>query len=412
MPSHPLFTDKTIALSASVAVTVGLEEAVLLTILNDAASLQGNQWIRLHNQALRNQLPFWDDVSIRRVLRSLIDQNQVHIRGDIFPEGEGIIFAFADSVTHTRNQPSAPQAQTQVQARSASQNQAAVRGHQPLTANWQPQPDTLKRIEQHGIPAAFAMHHLDSFILRGQEQGANRSDWNHRFFQFVKGQWVYTQNDANRQRSQDLKPHFQRQAQQTNGNERSAFKVVNDEAKPINNDWQPSPDACQILQRAGIDPQFIDDAVAEFVLYWAERGDAFKTWNSKFIQQVRQQWARYSASVEHSPLPTRISENWQPAEDCFDILSMGHIDPAFARNLIPEFVLYWRDSNQVHTSWNSRYLQYVKQQWGKRLSGSGQSTNQTGLQHGEQGAQQTAAQPGYATAEASVQRLQDTSWAD
>src|SRR5690606_41518334 len=43
MPSHPLFTDKTIALSATLAATIGLEEAVLLTVLNDAASIRSEE---------------------------------------------------------------------------------------------------------------------------------------------------------------------------------------------------------------------------------------------------------------------------------------------------------------------------------------------------------------------------------
>ena len=71
-----------------------------------------------------------------------------------------------------------------------------------------------------------------------------------------------------------------------------------------------------------------------------------------------------------------------------------------AGELIAEFVLYWRDSNQVHNSWNSRFLQYVKQQWGKGLA------QHTGGIH----EQQSNHQPGYSTAEASRKRLQDTNW--
>lgn len=408
MPSHPLLTDKTIPLSATLAATIGLEEAVLLTVFNDAASLQGQAWVRLHNQALRNQLPFWDDVTIRRVLHSLIDKGLVQLQGDVFPDGEGLIFGFGQ------------QSAMQQQARQPQQSQSHMASpHQPLNNQWQPNADTLTRLEQHGISSAFAMTQLDSFILKGQELGANRRDWNHRFFQHVKSQWAYTQNDAARQQKQMQQQKFGQPAfaqAQTNiqdaSRDRTAFNVQADEAKAIQSDWLPSQDACQILQRAGIDPQFIQDAVPEFVLYWAERGDAFKTWNSKFIQHVRQQWARYSASVEHSTVPTRIAENWQPDPDCFDILSMGHIDHQFAQSLVPEFVLYWRDSNQVHTSWNSRFLQYVKQQWAKRLAQSKQTSHQAnnpGEQHGQH-TQHATAQPGYTTAEASVQRLKDTSW--
>lgn len=388
MPSHPLFSDKTIALSATLAATIGLEEAVLLTVLNDAASLQNQAWARLGKQALRQQLPFWDDVTIRRVLQSLLDKGLLNLTGPMFPDAEGLIYTFTAPGSLNVTPPAtaaAAAAVMEARAPAARPQQPAGVRKEPLPERWQPNADTLQRLEQHGIPASFSWTQLDAFLLQGQEQGANRNDWNVRFFRYVKSQWVFTRNDASKQQ-QRL--------------ERTAFNPAQDEASPIQHSWQPSADACQILQRAGIDPQFIADAVPEFVLYWAERGDVSKTWNSKFIQHVRQQWARYSASVEHSSLPTRIADNWQPSPDCFDILAMGHIDRRFAEQLVPEFVLYWRDSNQVHNSWNSRFLQYVKQQWGKRLAQS------SGEHHG----QQATAQPGYTTAEASVRRLKDTSW--
>ncbi|MEK9712223.1 MAG: DnaT-like ssDNA-binding domain-containing protein [Thalassolituus sp.] len=403
MPIHPLISDHTINLSATLAATIGLEEAVLLTVLNDAARLQTQPQARLNSDTLRRQVSFWDDAAIKRTLESLIAKGLLQIHGPAFGQSAGIIFSFGD--VGSEIQPAETPAQT---IRHAAQQRPPASENNPATASqaprpnppvptqpipmpekWQPAEETVQRLEQHGIPRAFSFSQMDAFILQGQEQGGNRNDWNTRFFRFIKNQWVYTQNDAGR---------FRRQQ------ERTAFTPTQEEAQPITPDWQPSTDAAQILQRAGIDPQFIQDAVPEFVLYWSERGDAVKTWNSKFIQHVRQQWARYTAAVEHSPLPTRIDTNWQPAEDCFDILGMGHIPRDFASALIAEFVLYWRDSNQVHNSWNSRFLQYVKQQWAKRLA---QSSGQTGGSHG----QQTTAQPGYATAEASVSRLSDTSWA-
>ena len=40
-----------------------------------------------------------------------------------------------------------------------------------------------------------------------------------------------------------------------------------------------------------------DDAVPEFVLYWRERGETIKTLNSKFINHILRQWARYSSAL-------------------------------------------------------------------------------------------------------------------
>ncbi|MDF1764569.1 MAG: DnaT-like ssDNA-binding domain-containing protein [Oleibacter sp.] len=405
MPSHPLFNDQIISLSATLAATIGLEEAILLTTLNDAARLQRHATARLSHHTLRAQLPFWDDVTLRKVLQSLLDKGLLSLSSPMFPEGEGLLYSFTDSgLSQTPDQisgqasaPNSKPTASQPAAMNPTVNGAGSLGvtpsstaangvNRPMPSQWQPSNEALQRLDQHGIPRAFCFAHLDAFVLAGQEQGGNRNDWNTRFFRHIKKQWVFTNNDANRSRLQN--------------NERSAFNPVADEAQPIRNGWHPSDDAKQILQRAGIDPQFIDDAVPEFILYWSERGDVHKTWNSKFIQHVRQQWARYTAAVEHSPLPTRITDDWQPSPDCYDILDMGHIPRDFATALVAEFVLYWRDANQVHNSWNSRFLQYAKQQWGKRLAQPG----------GEVNGQQTSAQPSYATAEASLQRLKDTSW--
>ncbi len=382
MPVHPLISDHAISLSATLAATIGLEEAILLSVLNDAARLQTQPQARLNSDTLRRQVPFWNDDTITRVLSSLIDKGLLQIHGPAFTQAAGIVFSFANAPAQTVQTPRhAPAKDTRsVPARPS---------HMP--EQWQPSEEAVQRLEQHGIPRAFSFSQLDAFVLQGQEQGSNRNDWNTRFFRFIKNQWVYAQNDAGR---------FRRQQ------ERTGFQPSQEEALPITADWQPSSDALQILQRASIDPQFIQDAVPEFVLYWQERGDVFKTWNSKFIQHVRQQWARFTAAVEHSPMPTRIESNWQPAEDCYDILGMGHIPREFATALVGEFVLYWRDSNQVHNSWNSRFLQYVKQQWAKRHAASS-AVSTTGGNNG----QQTTAQPGYSTAEASVSRLSDTSWA-
>ncbi|MFK4754299.1 DnaT-like ssDNA-binding domain-containing protein [Oceanobacter antarcticus] len=407
MSSHPLFTDFSIPLSVTLAATIGLEDAVLLTIINQAAVLQhdsSRHGIRLARETVRQQLPFWDDVTIRRTLASLVDKGLVRLHGPMYPESIELVLSF-DQSQSTVNA-SAQQGETSQAMGTGSIGRGSIgrgsigtgspstsaipTGHQGISNDWQPGADTLTRLQQHGIPTSFIWIQRDAFLLQGQEQGANRNDWNTRFFRFVKKQWVYAQNDAERQR-----------LQQENQLNRSGFNVASDEAAPIGHQWRPSEDALQILQRSGIDQQFIDDAVAEFILYWRERGDALKTWNSKFIQHIRQQWARYSAAMEHSTVPLPIASDWQPSRDCYDILAMAHIDPQFARERVAEFVLYWRDSHQVHNSWNSRFLQYIKQQWARQLS-------QPTTQGGKNG--QTTAEPDYTTVEASLRRLNDTSW--
>ncbi len=386
---HPLIADKTLVFSPALAASIGLEEAIVLTWLNDVATAMGGiQW-HINNDQVRQALPFWDDQKIRLVLRKLHEKGLLRLISPLFPEAPQLIYCFANH-TEQSNRPS-------------HVRQVAIK--EPMQQQWQPSADTITRLKHNSVPEEFSFAQLDAFMIKSQEQGVNRNDWNTQFFRFVRNQWVYEQANASKQQ-QRLAYTAGLETQSPDRQER--FQIKREEAGPISQQWQPSLDAQQILQRAGINAQFIQDSIPEFVLYWQERGDAHKTWNTKFIQHVRQQWARYSSSLEHSSVPTRISDDWQPVNDCYDILTMAHIDVTFAKNLIAEFVLYWRDSNQLQTSWNSKFLQYVKQQWARQLN---QGSHTGGQAHaGSQSGTQSHSQPGYATAAASRQRLSDTDW--
>jgi hypothetical protein len=151
--------------------------------------------------------------------------------------------------------------------------------------------------------------------------------------------------------------------------------------------WQPSEDALEILLRSGITQDFVEDAIPEFILYWRDRGDVSSTWDTRFIAHIRRQWARYESSARFDTAPQRIDSDWQPSEDVYDIVRMANIEVDFARELLPEFVIYWRDTNQVYSSWNSRFLQHVKTRWARRLNGEGQHLQDYGQKH------QSAAEP-------------------
>src|SRR5690606_40997378 len=91
------------------------------------------------------------------------------------------------------------------------------------------------------------------------------------------------------------------------------------------------------------------------VRYMKKRDEVSRTWNSTFIQHVKRQWVRYNSALEHDSEPRRIPENWQPGADVYDVLRLANIDLEFARRQVPEFLLFWRESNQVHSSWNTKF---------------------------------------------------------
>jgi hypothetical protein len=129
-------------------------------------------------------------------------------------------------------------------------------------------------------------------------------------------------------------------------------------------------------------------------------------WEAKFFNHVLHRWrqcqsVQFDGTAQTSQSAHKLmSKEWQPSDDVYDALRLANIDFEFAAQLIPEFVIYWRDSNQAHRSWNSRFLHYVKHRWGQRA-------NRTVLTRGATQARSAS------TRSMSLETLvNDRSWAD
>ncbi|MEP1473083.1 MAG: DnaT-like ssDNA-binding domain-containing protein [Halieaceae bacterium] len=374
MSESSLVPERQLVFSPALAATIGLEEAILLQHLQAefghqvAQTRNGFAWLSVERDYLLRSLPFWSAVDLHRISRSLVEKGVILIDSPPLHSEERLVFALNEPVRQTPapavSPPPAP-----VQRRNAG----------TLPGNWSPSEDMLQLLGlNHNIPRQFALDQLEDFIFYWRERGETSHAWENKFRQHVMSNW-------------------RRQQQQ----QAESFEV---QPMPLDKYWRPSGDAREIMSRAGVEESFIDQAIPEFILYWRERGSAPKELNSRFIQHIRMQWARYSSSLEHSTEPRRISEQWQPANDVYDILEMSHIDKAFADSLIREFIMYWQDSNQVHTSWNSKFLQHVKYHWAKR-----HKMEQTDNKHGgQQGPHSTGRTRDTSLAD----DLSDTSWAD
>jgi hypothetical protein len=233
----------------------------------------------------------------------------------------------------------------------------------------------MAQLQQRGISASFARQQLPEFIAYWSERGEINHAWSAKFLSHVVRAFERHKSDL-------------------------PF-AISSEASAMNMQWQPSIDAMDILKNIGIDPSFISDSVPEFMLYWQERGDATNTWNSKFIQHVKRQWAKYTSTLKYDTEPKRIAANWQPEPEVFDIIAMANIDKTFAQQCIQEFVLYWKESNQLHSSWNSKFLQHVKYRWAQQHQ----------LQGFNNAGQQDTSKQSTATA-SFIATHTDRSWAD
>ncbi len=330
--SHSIIPEQPIVVSPTLAASIGLEQAVLLQHIDKLSALAPTQqreqllWLDTSLAQLAEQLPFWPPAAVNRLLRDLQELGMIVLS----PTPGDAAQPFAVAINQ-RTSP-APQARSRAEPIGASR----------IAPDWQPGLALREQLGMQGIEPGFIDSSIDEFVLYWRERGESSHAWSSKFMQHVTRRWQQQQQrNAEAGRPRAGSSHMQKR-------------------------WQPNPDAVEILQRMGISGNFIDDAIAEFVLYWQERGDAQSTWNSKFVTHVKRQWARYTHTLKNDTEPRPIPVSWHPDQEVYEILALANIDGDFAERLLPEFVLYWRDKNELHHSWNTRFLQHVKHRWARR----------------------------------------------
>ena len=376
MSDFSLIPERQLLFSPLLAATIGLEEAILLQHLqplfehHSPQTRNGYAWLSVDRTFLLRTLPFWSAEDLHRISRSLADKGVLLIDSAPLHTATQLVFALNEPVKPT-DKPSTLEPVTLAPTKRSA-------GLLPL--HWSPSEDLLQLLSlNHNIPRQFALDQLEDFIFYWRERAEASHAWENRFRQHIISAW---------------RRHQQNQAE--------SFRVP--PTTTLDNNWRPSADAMEIMERGEIEREFIEQSVPEFILYWRERGANPKELNSKFIQHIRIQWAKYTSSLEHSTEPKRIADHWQPSGDVFDILRLSHIDTQFAQSLVPEFIVYWRDSNQAQTSWNSKFIQHVKHHWAKR-----HQIEQAGHSNGGHKETSTTGR----TRDRSLQQdLTDTSWAE
>lgn len=405
--SDTLFPERALSFSPALASTLGLEEAVMLQGLQEIAlHSMGGDWHHCDKSRFERLFPFWQAADIERISRSLLDKGVIQLRNDAYTQAQHLYFclkasgsAASASVAAASQQTSTQQAtarqsvSTQVQTHdapapsaisTARQVQASPNTRanpvslansqkQALEPQWQPDKDTLMQLQRLGVSSEFIAQQLPEFVSYWRQRGDTAYAWGNKFMRQVIQEWRRKQAAEHRE-------------------------------APMERGWRPSEDAMELLLRIDINREFIEDAVPEFVLYWRERGDGQATWNSKFVAHVKTQWARFNATLQHDKEPRAISPHWQPSNDVYDILGMANIDRKFATEQLAEFVLYWLDSNQLHASWNTKFLQHVKYRWARQHeydTGGTHAGRQNGSAAGAAGAKDTP-----------FERLTDRSWAN
>jgi len=338
--SLSLLPERPLLISPTLASTIGLEEALMLQMLAEIVTLgevvkrplnPNLAWVKLGNDELQETFPFWTPDDIKRVLTSLQTLGILLI--DPLQEGNQHNFFAIDDTTSSESLGSVPSRKGQVSQPMEASAASAI----PL--NWYPDDNWVKVCKQQSIPEKFIRDLVPEFVNYWRDRGQARFSWGNAFYKHVLKEW---RNEQSRQ---------------------GAFEL----ATTMSADWRPSEDAVGILVNAEINARFIEDAIPEFVLYWRERGAVHGAWNSKFIEHIRRQWAKFSASFGRDDTPNLIPDQWEPSTECYEILQLAEIDESYAYSRVPEFVMYWKDSKQVNPSWNTVFLRFIKQDWARKL---------------------------------------------
>lgn len=341
--SSSLIPERPLLISPTLAATIGLDEAVMLHVISEmqlrqaSENREGLTWVETDHDTLAIWLPFWDADKIKQVQQSLVDKGLVQI--DLSNPGQ--VKIAINQRGNTRPQPSRQNTPPQPRQQPGSTSPSGQATQ--ISDDWKPSEDLYALCAKRNIPRQFIDEHIRLFVISQQERRRAQYSWHNTFYKYILREW---ENSRTHKNLKELEAN-------------------------MSADWQPGEDAFSILEHAGINHSFIEDAIPEFVLYWRETGLKTSTWNTKFIAHVRRQWAKFESALEHDATPKLLPGDYQPSEEVFEVLEMANIDPHFAQELIPEFILYWRERKEVSASWHTKFLQHVKYKWSHRSEDKG-----------------------------------------
>ena len=372
--------EKSINFSPTLAVTIGLEEAILLQLLqeclshNDIRMEDGLRWANLKEEKLLELAPFWKPNDIMRYMSCLQAKGILLLYEERRCEVKYYNFAFNE---HKQNREISTLDKSDSQKKSTIYRlTASQQSDQTIKNDWRPGTDCLRQLYQLGVSHEFALQQIPQFVAYWRERNVAKHSWESKYIKEVWREWQKAQSN-NEQRRKEVK---------------------------LTDDWAPSRDAIEILVRNGeINSNFVEDAIPEFILYWRDRGDVSSTWDSKFVQHVRRQWHFYSGMTKEDTMPRPISESWQPRESVYDVLQMANIDRQFADELLPQFVIYWLENGASHSSWSTKFLQFVKGEWAR--------TKQTQITESSHGKQFERSPKSRIRDRNIIEALSDRSWA-
>ncbi|MDZ4286011.1 MAG: hypothetical protein U1A23_03725, partial [Candidatus Sungbacteria bacterium] len=101
--SSSLIPERPLLISPSLAATIGLEEACMLSILGDMAAYlpltasNGREWLDLDEAWISRAMPFWTDYDVQRISRNLKDKGIIVLASAPYVESRRLTLAFDEA---------------------------------------------------------------------------------------------------------------------------------------------------------------------------------------------------------------------------------------------------------------------------------------------------------------------------
>ena len=215
-----------LSFSKEVAETLGLECAIIFNLFKEIESSDISSQDRLLAYAV-NALPFIDPLKIKKSIDKLNQFNLIDFDKE------------SSKKDYVVKKPS-----KNLESRQ-------------IDPDWQPSEDTLEIVKMTSISNDFMNLKLKEFRIYWTERGQKKNNWNITFLDFIRREW----------------------AKENNSNKGLPYT--------INEKWFPDEDVFDILNLSDISRDSALKYLREFILYWKDKGAAFTTWNSKFIDHVK-----------------------------------------------------------------------------------------------------------------------------
>jgi hypothetical protein len=189
---NSLIPETPILVYPSLAATIGLEEATMLSLLTGYARQQpglgnnGYVWYILNEATVSRLMPFWQPQDVQRIAANLREQGLVLIASAPYASARLLKFAFNDKVVQPAMAPIAAVA-------------GSSQGKNLIAPGWQPDRETLGRLAQHNIPSSFALEQVPEFVNYWRERGESAHSWGSKFIQHTIRKWREYESTQNSQ---------------------------------------------------------------------------------------------------------------------------------------------------------------------------------------------------------------------